>query len=261
MHQILKGWERGVVLLELLIVLMILGLLITGAVRTWDTVITQRRFTQTIAEMDEIINAIVGNPELISDGRRIDFGYVGDMGALPESLGNLVQAPEDAECWRGPYIKVKFTENPNDYLEDGWGSPYIYLKDSLILRSYGGGSNLTPAKWITKRIAPSREVLLRNRIIGYVKDITNSPPGYKHQFLRIYITYPFNGHWYTPPPVIPEESGYYSIVDIPQGIHKMVCIYDTTLLIPNDTADYIEKYVTVYPGATNTVDIKLTIQF
>ncbi|MEO0072367.1 MAG: hypothetical protein ABIK10_02845 [candidate division WOR-3 bacterium] len=253
--------ERGVVLLELLIVLMILGLLITGVVKTWDTTITQRRFTNTIQEMNELVYAIIGNPDLISDGRRIDFGYVGDMGALPDSLRDLVQAPAEAVTWRGPYIKIKFAENPNDFLEDGWGSPYIYLKDSLIIRSYGGGSHLTPEKWINKKIAPNAEVLLRNTVSGLVKDIANAPPGYKNQYLRIFITYPRNGNWYTPPAIIPSEAGYFTIPDVPQGNHRMVCIYDTTPMIPNDTADFIEKYICVYPGANNTIDFKLSIKF
>ena len=255
--------EYGVILIELLIVVMILGLLVAGAVKTWDTVISQTRFTKTSQEMQELVDAIVGNAELYSDGRRTDFGYVGDMGVIPESLGNLVHKPSDASdtCWRGPYIKSKFAENPDDYLQDAWGNNYIYNKESLFIRSYTSVNNLTPQTWIAKSITKSSNSLLRNMINGYIKDLTGNPPGYQNQFIRVYITYPLNGNMWTPMGFIPNEDGFYIIPDVPQGNHRMVCIFDTTFLNPNDTTDYSEKYACVYPGILNTVDFKLTVKF
>jgi len=41
-------------------------------------------------EIQMIKRAIVGNPELKSNGIRNDFGYVGEMGRLPTSLTELM---------------------------------------------------------------------------------------------------------------------------------------------------------------------------
>ncbi len=255
--------ERGVILIELLIVVMIIGLLVTGAVKTWDTVIAQTRFTKTEQEMQELVYAIVGNPDLITEGRRTDFGYVGDMGMLPDSLVDLVIKPGGTSdsCWRGPYIKSKFTENSNDYLTDAWGNNYIYNKESLNIRSYASGNHMTPNTWVNKKIANSKYALLRNTVSGYVKDLVNNPPGYHNQYLSVYITYPLNGNVWTPIGFIPNEDGFYIIPDIPQGNHRMICVYDTTLLNPTDTTDYAEKYVCVFPGIQNTINFKLTVKF
>lgn len=255
--------QKGVLLIELLIVIMIIGLLVTGAVKTWDTVIAQTRFTKTEQEMQELVYAIVGNSELATEGRRTDFGYVGDMGSIPESLSNLVVKPSGASdsCWQGPYIRIKFTENPNDYLQDAWGNNYIYNKDSLLIRSYASGNNLTPQKWLNKKIAKSDSALLRNTVSGYIKDLVGNPPGYRYQYISVYITYPLNGNMWTPMGFIPNEDGFYIIPNIPQGNHRMICIYDTTLMNPSDTTDYAEKYVCIYPGIPNAIDFKLSVRF
>jgi type II secretory pathway pseudopilin PulG len=254
--------EEGIILLELLIVLMIMGILLAGAVKTWDVNVTQARFNQTKKEMEQLVYAIVGNPELFTEGKRTDFGYVGDMGVLPESLGNLVVRPTDAETWRGPYIKSKFTENPDDYLQDAWGNNYIYNKDSLTIRSYTTGSYQSPQTWININIAKSSHTLLENSVSGQVTDLLGNPPGGYNQYLRVFITYPYNGKMDSSS-VMPLENGYYQLTSIPlpQGNHRMYCIYDTTLFTPNDTTDYVEKYACIYPGLDNTLNFRLTVRF
>jgi type II secretory pathway pseudopilin PulG len=117
--------ESGVLLIELLIVLMIMGILITGAVKAWDVSIQQAKFNQTAKEINELCYAIAGNPDLYAEGKRTDFGYIGDMGKVPDTLADLVRAPDNSTNWRGPYIKNKFSENPNDYIQDAWGNFYI----------------------------------------------------------------------------------------------------------------------------------------
>jgi type II secretory pathway pseudopilin PulG len=252
--------QNGVLLIELLIVIMIVGLLVAGAVKTWDTVIVQARFNKTAEEMQQLVYAIAGNPELVTEGRRTDFGYIGDIGAIPDSLQNLVVRPAYVadSCWRGPYIRGKFVEDSADYLSDAWDNKYIYDRDSLIIRSYTTGSNLTPQTWINKKIAKSDSILLRNTVSGFVKDLIGDPPQFNYDKIRVYITYPYYGSMLTigfPPQNI---DGFYSIPDVPQGNHRIFCIY---ALNPPDTTDFVEKYVCVYPGIENTVDFKLTVKF
>ncbi|MEO0083110.1 MAG: prepilin-type N-terminal cleavage/methylation domain-containing protein [candidate division WOR-3 bacterium] len=250
---------NGMTLIELLVVLMIIGVLVSGAIKAWDITINQTRFTKTIREMDELCYAIVGNPELIAEGKRVDFGYVGDLGMIPDSLVDLVRAPSGVTSWRGPYIKAKFTEDPYDYLKDAWGNEYIYIKDSLLIRSYTTGNNLTPQTWIHRKIANSQNDLLYNTIIGRVFDIEGNPPGLvQKDSVRVFIIHPYYGNYDTFPPLgqTPDENGSYQLTNIPQGNHKMFCIYNKLAV-----AETIVKYATVYPGALNVIDFRFTQKF
>jgi len=249
---------RGVLLIELLIVIMIIGILITGAVKAWDVTIQQTRFTQTKKEMDELCYAITGNPELYAEGRRTDFGYVGDMGIIPDSLADLIRPPENTTSWRGPYIKGKFAENPDDYIQDAWGNYYSYNKDSLVIRSYTSGNNQTPQTWIHRRIAESQNQLANNTVIGRVLDIIGNPPGANDTFIRVYIIHPYNGNYDTFPPLgqMPGTNGDYELTNVPQGNHKMFCIFNKLTI-----SDTVEKYACIYPGIINTVDFRLTRGF
>jgi len=251
--------EQGVMLIELLIVLMIIGLLITGAVKTWDITIQQTKFSQTVKEMDQLVYAIAGNQELMSEGKRSDFGYIGDMGKIPDTLLDLVRAPANATNWRGPYIKVNFAENADDYIKDAWSNSYIYKKDSLTITSYTSGSYETPQTWIHRRVAQSESLLLDNEVSGRVQDLTGKPPGVSYAYIRVFIIHPTNGILETLPPIgeMPNENGIYTITDVPEGNHKMFVIY-----VPSPTiADTVEKYVCIYPGIVNTVDFRLTQEF
>src|SRR5512137_2401815 len=96
---------RGFTLMELLVVLLIIGILSTVALRTMDTVRDRSLFDQTAAEMQQIVKAITGDPSLISEGRRTDFGFYGDMGRLPDSLPELVRNTSNSPRWHGPYLR------------------------------------------------------------------------------------------------------------------------------------------------------------
>jgi type II secretory pathway pseudopilin PulG len=252
--------EQGVMLIELLIVIAIIGLLITGAVKTWDVTIQQTKFSQTVKEMDQLVYAIAGNPELISEGKRSDFGYIGDMGKLPDTLLDLVRAPANATNWHGPYIKSNFAENADDYIKDAWNNNYIYNKDSMIIISYMSGSNQTPLTWIRRRIAQSETLLLNNTVHGRVFDMLGNPPaGVNLAYIKVFIIHPLNGILETLPPVGQplNTNGEYTINNVPEGNHKMFVTYVTPLPI----ADTVEKFVCVYPGIVNTVDFRLAKEF
>ncbi len=250
--------QNGVMLMELLIVILIIGLLLAGAVKTWDVTIQQTKFSQTVKEMDQLVYAIAGDPELYSEGRRTDFGYVGDMGKLPDTLLDLVRVPGNNSNWHGPYIKSNFAENVDNYIKDAWGNSYVYNKDSMIITSYTSGSYQTPQTWIHRRIAKSTNSLLYDTVSGRVFDIIGNPPGTNYIYLHVFITYP-NGDslWDSPSDTGPTENGYYECRKVPIGNHKIVVIYEP----PASSVDTIEKFVCVYPGIVNSIDFRLTREF
>ena len=104
MHQLTRETSRrGFTLVEVVIVIILLGIIAAVAVGRLTTSLETARVEQTKAEMQALARAIVGNPDVYSRGARTDFGYVGDIGALPFSLDNLVTNPGYAS-WNGPYL-------------------------------------------------------------------------------------------------------------------------------------------------------------
>lgn len=242
--------NKGVTLLELLIVMIIIGILASAAVKTWDVTLERQRIEETIKELEEIGRAVVGDERLTYLGTRVDFGFVGDCGMLPRSLIDLAIKPDyiDSALWKGPYVRPTFAENPRDFLTDAWGDSYKYYPESLIIRSYAGGSDVSYQKWLTKKLANSFSDLFNNEVNGLVYDaFGNTPDSLKATNILITLFYPREGRLIVDS-IHPRSGGNFIYSGIPIGKRKLICVYrDTTQY------DSIEKIITVYPriGAQN----------
>ncbi len=133
----------GFTLVELLMIVVIVGFLLSMMPRVFTEDSNQRRFDETRERMEEIKKAILGIPgSYLVEGSQRFGGYVVDMGRLPVLNGD--GQPEDlweqngqvgksysSKCrrligWGGPYI-----EKPHSgVLRDGWGNPLVF-KDSF----------------------------------------------------------------------------------------------------------------------------------
>lgn len=224
----------------MIIVMLIVGVLAGVTLSTIDKVRERGLFDETMAEMKRLIKGIIGDEDLISDGKRIDFGYVGDMGKLPDSLGSLIR-PE-GPLWKGPYYKISFTEDAEGYKKDAWGRFYQYLPEDLTIRSFGNG-RVT----LTSKIADSLSHLFDNTVFGQVMDRENTPPGDFADRIKIKITYPKNGEM-RQDSVRPTPAGSYQFTGIPIGRHRI------QLFTPYET---LEKYVVVTPNTKVMLDFKL----
>lgn len=160
----------GFTLIELIMIIVLMGIVAATAVVMIGNVINTQRTDETLKEMQNLVNAMVGNPELFEGGVRSSFGYAGDMGPLPPTTGTcsstcgscglveLVaqcgrpawtpdpQLPGTGWGWRGPYIDAK-KDDSGRYLAllDGWGNYYTYNATTGQITSngpdgmYGGG--------------------------------------------------------------------------------------------------------------------------
>ena len=225
--------------MELVIAIVIVGILATIATRKMSDTVEDARYQQTKKELDHLAYAIVGNPELYSKGARSDFGYVGDVGALPPNLNALVTNPGGYSTWNGPYIDSG--SSGTDHLTDAWGTAYTFT-DTLV-RSSGSGSN------IDKLLANSSSELLSNTVSGFVVDASRDIPGSTYRdSLQIRLTYPNGSGGTTTTTVSPDADGSFSISSIPIGNQTLQVIY-----IPDtDTVSYT---VCVLPGRTARLDI------
>jgi prepilin-type N-terminal cleavage/methylation domain-containing protein len=128
---------RGFTLLEIIVVLAIVGILASVTATMGFSLLNRAREKATFEEMQEIHKATMGNSELGI------FGFVGDMGRLPDDLTELVDEtgqpdygikstaddpPEDSNGikwgWNGPYLNIG--SDPQSYNNDAWGNPYDY---------------------------------------------------------------------------------------------------------------------------------------
>ncbi len=101
--------QRAFTLIELLLVLVILGILATIVVPKFSGRTEQAR-------------EAAAKTQIASFGSALDAFEI-DMGFYPRGksgLNDLIQAPRDAQNWKGPYLKM------NQIPLDPWLKPYIY---------------------------------------------------------------------------------------------------------------------------------------
>jgi prepilin-type N-terminal cleavage/methylation domain-containing protein len=227
--------NSGFTLIEVVLIIVIMGIIATVAMKTMEPAMDQSRIDATLREMEIMSQAIIGNKNLISDGIRSDFGYVGDVGALPPNLDALVSNPGSYATWRGPYIMSDFLENPDDYKEDAWGNSYNY--SDVIITSPGNGSP------ITRRFAESVDELLSNTVNGSIYDGLNAVPGDSAVGVNVIIYYPDGAGGITSAATYPSGSGQFSFSNmIPIGNHLIRAVYSSS-------ADTTSEYITVLPGS------------
>jgi general secretion pathway protein G len=105
----LLGNERGLTLVELLVVLLIIGLIAGFAVPRVMTFLAGAKHDAAEIQITRLASVI----EL----------YALDLGRYPateEGLVVLVEAPQGSKRWGGPYL------DNADALTDPWGNPYQY---------------------------------------------------------------------------------------------------------------------------------------
>jgi len=230
-----SGYNKGFTMIEVIMVVIITGILITVALKSVVLVTETTRVEETKQELEALAFAICGNPELENNGVRTDFGYVGDIGALPGGLDSLHNRPAGYTTWKGPYIENRFAQITDDYKQDAWGTAYTYTGTQLI--STGGGSD------IVRKLANDNSDLLYNMVTGVIVDHDGAPPGPEERdSVVITLTFPNGASGYVEKSIHPDASGYFSFDSIPIGNHDIKVIYRTA----NDT---LYRFVSVLPNS------------
>jgi prepilin-type N-terminal cleavage/methylation domain-containing protein len=268
---------RGVTLLELLVVLMILSIVLTAAVKTWDVTLERGRAETTARKLDQLVAVIVGDPDYIIAGHRADFGYVGDEGLVPAHLSDLMIPPFSPDSvWRGPYLRSTFSQSANGYRIDGWGDTIIYGReaynsnDSLFVRSYGGRGVADRSRWQTVNFPYSFKALMQNTVQGRLVDVRGDPPpAYLppdsrpdsiYKCLKLYIYRPSGGKM-----VADSTQGLnaanFQFFDIPQGTRRIVAKFiNFWKLVP--VTDSAIQDVPVYPNSgARDITLRLPIDW
>lgn len=235
--------ESGFTLVEVVMVIIIMAIIAAVAMRSMDKGLETARVEETRNEMNQLAEAIAGNPSLYSNGMRTSFGYVGDVGSLPASLDALTTNPGYG-TWKGPYIRSDFSGYTSDFKKDAWGKLYAYT-GSITLQSTGGNDTLT------RSIAQLAADLTANSLTGTVTDAAGNPPGDSANNVRIIVTYPNGSGSTKDSTLVPTAGGVFNFAScLPIGNHKVRAINLTTF-------DTVQSFVCVYPKSQVQTSLRL----
>jgi len=232
---------------EILIVLALAAALSIAAITSLANDVDYTRYQATVAQLNNIKEAVVGSPDLRTASGRVSFGYVGDVGNFPTTaagLGGLLTNPFSVSGtntngvvlgWYGPYMKQIYATN--NLLLDGWKNPYQVSIDnvggSMTVTSYGadgvaGGTGVNADITMTLSLGD-----YLGRIDG---TILNGLTPYDYT-ATVTIQYGDGaGNISTSSyNVLPESNGYFTFSNIPFG-YRALYVY-----VPNIT-DPIRMY-------------------
>lgn len=232
--------RRGFTFVELVMVIIMLTIIGGIATRKFMETLETSKIEATKSEMEALAYALVGDPSLYTNGARSDFGYVGDIGALPSGLESLFTKPSVSyTTWDGPYIRGDV--NSADFKTDAWGVAYVFT--DTIIRSTGSGTN------IDKKYASNPSSSLRgNTVSGFIVDANQTPPGSSSATISVKLTYPNGTGSTTTSSTAPSTRGSFSFSSVPVGNHVLTVIYSTA-------TDTITMPICVTPSSTVRVAV------
>lgn len=231
--------QDGFGLVELTVLIVILAVLAAIAMQSMTPVIRDARLARARQEMEKLGHAIAGDPNLTTNGMRSDFGYVGDIGALPPDLDALFRNPGGYSTWAGPYVSSGYTQDSVGYKIDEWGQPYNY-SGGLVITSTGSGSTLR------HEIPGAADAYVHNTVNVLVTDETNNPPGPTlRDSVTIILSHPNGSGGIRDRTVYPDSAGVAVLDSVPVGNHRMLLVFEPS-------ADTLTRYLSILPGHRQT---------
>lgn len=238
--------QTGYTLVELVVVIIIVGILATTAMRSMKSISDVSRTEETKLRLNRLAIAMVGNPDATSEGSRVNYGYVGDIGALPGNLDALVQNPGGYSTWRGPYIRDEYTIGAGNtmFKQDGWGKDIVYSGGTTLV-SNGSGTN------VTQNLANSTTALLRNKVTVVVTDMNRKVPGVSYKdSVKFVLSLPNGAGGVVTKIKTPDKNGYAQFDSVPIGLQSLTVVY-------TPTSDTITRRLNINPGEDTYTEIIL----
>lgn len=175
--------SSGFTLIELIIIIAVLAVLAAALAPAIVQQLADQRVDDTREEARSLYEAMVGRANQPGN-----FGFVGDLGRLPQTFESLVQSGglplyttntqgQVGMGWRGPYVNVGRSQA--DYLSDEFGRAYTGASTGQV-RSAGADGAAGTADDV---VYPPSPPIITGRVIVTVKTIVSNktvvdPAGY-----------------------------------------------------------------------------------
>jgi len=238
----------GFSLMEVLLLIVVVGIVASTAMQWMTSSIDDIRKVKTDRELEMLAEAITGNPELTSAGKRSDFGYIGDIGAFPANLQALYHNPGGYATWNGPYIEPGFSQDSTGFKYDEWGTQYAYT-GGISISSSGSGST------IRKKIADATNDYTLNQFNGIITDSAGTVPGVIYlDSVDIVVTFPNGSGGTISKTYNPNSTGAFTLDSLPVGKHPLRIIY--TPLV-----DTINRHLTILPRNKSSKSYKFAVDY
>lgn len=222
---------NGFTLIDIVIMLAVFGVLLGTMIPFTLQIVAKKRELRTIDELDKLSMAITGNPVIIINEARTQFGYVGDMGNLPSSLEDLYKKGSQPAYsfnttkkigagWNGPYISPEIVEHLETLSADAFGNDYEYTTTPFTDSSTGATAlGRARSKGRDGSSGTSDDLSLaffdsqvRSKVFGLIKDELGDGVG----GVTVTMNYPSNGVL-TSTDTATDATGFYTFDNIPYG--------------------------------------------
>ena len=128
---------RGIGILSAIILMGMVTALIAASIPAVNQVAIAAKTLETREDLQAIKVALTGNPDLVIENGRADFGFIGSMGNIPSALADLsVRSSQPSYTfdtvklvgagWVGPYPPTPFVEDLLALDLDPFGNAFVY---------------------------------------------------------------------------------------------------------------------------------------
>ena len=132
-----RSAKSGIGILSAIILIGMTAALIAASIPIVNQVAVAAKTLKTREDLEQLKTSLAGNPNLIIQLGRADFGYIGTIGDVPDSLEDLWVKGSQPEYdfdttllvgagWIGPYPPVPFVEELVALDTDPFGNTFVY---------------------------------------------------------------------------------------------------------------------------------------
>ena len=227
-------------------VLLLIGTLSVLSISTIDDAVNESRFNATLEKLNTIRDAMIGNLQVKSAGIRSNFGFLGDIGAIPSNGQGIVALTTNPGLpayalnltvrfgvgWNGPYLR---SSTGVDYTKDAWGTTLVYDSSvsPAIIKSYGA-DGVANGTGYNQDITVEIPVALQTATVdGFLSNSDGTP---YTGLAQVELSYPNGAGALTTPitNVAVPDAGHFTFTGVPFGIRSLSA-YKNTKASPTAT--------------------------